>query len=77
MAKRARVSNCVIITPDIARAAGHDVATRRMRAEGRQVWNDEDLNIAAERTMRLMVVGGLLPPAAYEIQIGKPYVPAA
>ncbi len=41
------------ITYEIARAAAMDAANRRMKAEGRMVWNQEDYNEACRELERL------------------------
>ena len=43
------------ITHELAVAAGTDAANRRMRAQGRAAWNEDDFNIAAETYERLML----------------------
>ncbi len=40
----------ILLTYDLAYAAGKDAAMRRMRAEGRDHWGQEDYNLAC-RTM--------------------------
>ena len=42
------------ITHDLAVAAGTDAANRRMRAQGRTVWDEDDFSLAAETYARLM-----------------------
>ena len=54
------------LTVEIARAAGTDAGNRSMRKAGRQRWNDDDFNVAAETTMRFTVLGGFLPVECYE-----------
>lgn len=67
----------ITLTPELARASGLDAANRNMRKHGRVRWSNEDWNIAAERTARLMVVGGFWPVALYEAHIGRPFVQEA
>jgi hypothetical protein len=67
----------ITLTAPICRAAGHDVATKRMRAQGRKVWNDDDWNAAAERTARLMVLSGAWPVELYQMHTGQPFVTKA
>ncbi len=43
----------IILTYDIAMAAGKDAANRNMRKHCRDVWSDEDYNIAVARTEEL------------------------
>ena len=61
------------ITRERCYAMGRDAADRRMRKAGRKRWNLEDRNLAAEVTMRHVVLGGFLPPECYEQQIGQPF----
>lgn len=63
----------VTLTLDIARAAGLDAGNRSMRAAGRRVWSEDDLHAAGERTMRLAVLGGHLPPECYEMSGYGPF----
>lgn len=43
----------IILTYDVAMAAGKDAANRNMRKAGRSVWSDEDFRLAANRTEEL------------------------
>jgi len=61
------------ITHGIAMAAAHDRATRRMRDENRDSWNEEDFNVAAEHAAYLAVCGGLIPEEAYEQLTGQSF----
>ena len=45
--------NRPILTPEICRAAGNDVANARMRSEGRTSWNEDDYNAACRECNRL------------------------
>lgn len=42
-----------IMTCAIAMVAGRDVADRRMRSEGRTVWNEDDYDAACDEVERL------------------------
>ena len=42
------------ITHELAVAAGTDAANRRMRAQGRTVWDEDDFSLAAETYRKLM-----------------------
>jgi hypothetical protein len=44
----------MIITYEIAMAAGQDAANRQMKAQGRTEWNEDDWNLAAEVAAKLM-----------------------
>lgn len=44
----------VAVTYDLARAAGTDAANANMRANGRDHWNEEDLNAATVTMNRLL-----------------------
>jgi hypothetical protein len=46
----------IILTYDIAMAAGQDEANRRMRAAGRKKWSRADYNACIDRVNRLAVV---------------------
>lgn len=54
------------LTRELAYASGQDAGNAAMRKGGRSRWNEDDANIAAEVTNRLMVWGGFLPAEAYE-----------
>lgn len=49
------------MTPALARAAGADLANRRMRAEGRTEWSEADYDAACDETQRLLRQAGLVP----------------
>ena len=59
------MSRAIVLTEELARASGQDVGNANMRKAGRMRWNDDDWNVAAETTMRLMVLGGVLPVECY------------
>lgn len=42
------------ITYKIAMAAGQDAGNKAMKAAGRTSWNEDDFNVAAELTTRLL-----------------------
>lgn len=44
----------IYLTPALARAAGTDAGNRSMRAAGRTVWNEQDLEAAVRETNRLL-----------------------
>ena len=44
------------VTYKIAMAAGQDAGNKSMKAAGRTSWNDDDWNVAAETTARLMAL---------------------
>jgi hypothetical protein len=67
------IHNAITLTPDYCRASGQGAANRQMRKACRPRWNDDDWNVAAETTARLMVHGGFWPAAIYETQIGRPF----
>jgi hypothetical protein len=45
----------VTLTPELAYASGKDAGNRSMRKAGRTAWNEEDANVAAELTNRLLI----------------------
>lgn len=42
------------MTYELAHAAGHDAASRHMRKEGRNAWNEGDFDIAVQTMNSLM-----------------------
>jgi hypothetical protein len=44
----------IVITQDLAHAAGMDAGNRSMRRAGRTAWNEEDYNAAAAEEHRLL-----------------------
>lgn len=52
--KRMGVEMKIILTKEIAYAAGHDAGNASMRKAGRKRWNEEDWNQAAKVTNRLL-----------------------
>lgn len=44
------------VTYKIAMAAGRDAGNKSMRAAGRTGWNEDDWNVAAEVTARLLAL---------------------
>lgn len=46
--------NRVVLTRELAYAAGHDAANRSMRTNGRSVWNADDYNTACDVTNGLL-----------------------
>lgn len=55
----------IVLTETLARASGQDAGCVQMRKAGRTKWNLADYNLASETTMRLMVLGGMLPMQCY------------
>lgn len=45
----------VTLTPELAHASGMDAGNASMRKAGRTRWNEEDANVAAELTNRLLL----------------------
>jgi len=43
-----------LMTQEIAMAAGRDAANRRAKQDGRDVWNEDDWNVAVETVDRLL-----------------------
>lgn len=66
----------ITLTRELCHAAGLDHGNRSMRKACRTRWNDEDWNAAAERMVRLAVLGGFAPVEAYRDCTGAefPYV---
>lgn len=48
----------MVLTYQIAMAAGRDAGNRSMKANGRTSWNEVDYNIAVETTSSLMELNG-------------------
>jgi hypothetical protein len=46
----------IILDYDMAMAAGADAANRKMRSEGRTVWNESDWNTMCEEFERIMLL---------------------
>lgn len=44
-----------LLTPELAIAAGQDAANRRMRSEGRTIWDEGDSALATEVSARLLL----------------------
>lgn len=47
--------NAVLITRDLAFASGQDAGNAQMRKACRKAWNEDDYNVAAELTNRLLM----------------------
>ena len=43
------------LTADLARASGFDAAERNMRANGRTAWSEDDADVAASTTNKLLL----------------------
>lgn len=48
------MSNRVTLTRDLAFASGQDAGNASMRKHNRKAWNDEDYNVAARTTNKLL-----------------------
>lgn len=48
--------NAILLTPEIAYAAGHDAGMRSMRKACRKRWSKSDYNVACRLTNRLLDV---------------------
>lgn len=69
------MAKAIVLTETLARASGQDAGNAQMRKAGRARWNDDDWNLAAETTMRFMVLGDILPVECYTREFGPfPYV---
>jgi IS4 transposase len=67
---------------DLTAAGGADAANRQMRAAGRTVWNEEDAQLAAERTMASRTALGFFdgngePTDLYFAHVANPLTPFA